>query len=128
MTTSEPRRLLALAGFVLAYLAAYAGLVPVVHYLPVQGMWALDIGPGELSMRYFGVLLDAFAGALVGHLVGHAAGAWLAARGRALVGVTALLLAVALITIPAVELPDVDPPADTTLDGPGPPAPGAPPP
>ena len=56
------------------YVAAHGLHAPHPNYLPVTGGWAVDPPAGAIAMGYYGLLLYAFAGALVGAVLGRLPG------------------------------------------------------
>lgn len=52
-----------------AFLAAMAGRLPIVGYLPLQRRWTFDPPPGALVMRWYGATIDASLAAIACALI-----------------------------------------------------------
>ena len=91
--------LLALAGFCVVYFGSVLGVVPVLRYLPVEGLWTLNAPEGAPSMGYYGYLLNGGLGMagmyIFGSLVKIRIGIAVAIAGGA--------VALAMVGAPALE-------------------------
>ncbi|HYF49284.1 MAG TPA: hypothetical protein VEJ63_07760 [Planctomycetota bacterium] len=91
--------LLALSGFCLAYSAAVAGLLPVLRYVPLEAVLTFKPEPGQISMGYYGYLLNGCLGMSAAWLLGSFVKVPLAVA----VWTAGVCVAAALIGLPVYE-------------------------